>query len=64
MRTQQVCLGLRNVLTFCQNRPAFAFLVRWNSERKPDRTPVLMSDFGIKFSGKVLLSATYGHGEA
>jgi len=35
-----------------------------DGESKPDYLESLMSGFSVKFSDKVLLSATYGHVEA
>jgi hypothetical protein len=32
-----------------------------DGELKPDELQTLMSGFAVKFSAKVLLSATYGH---
>jgi hypothetical protein len=44
-----------------QNRLTFALDVRMDGESKRTDSKVLTSRFGVKFSGKVLLSASYGN---
>jgi hypothetical protein len=65
MRTQSGCLGPREVTTFC-HRIAWRspFMPEWTANGNRTDRKALMSDFGVKFSGKVLLSSTYGYVEA
>jgi hypothetical protein len=46
------------------NRLAFAFTYEWWANRKGTDCAGRASGFGVKFSGGLLLSATYGHVEA
>jgi hypothetical protein len=46
------------------NRLAFAFKSERKSNRNRTDCKALVSRFSVKFSGKVLLSATYGYVEA
>jgi hypothetical protein len=42
----------------------FAFGFEWTANRNRTDCKALILGLGVKFSGKILLSATYGHVEA